>query len=137
LPSANSEAATDTAPIFQVLKAFRADDVAAFRAGLDKMDETYFKRHERRVSCPSLRWALCHYLATVAIYEKKIGVMKPILETDHKQCEMAFEAAYDNLKQFPKTNRELLRVIDESGFKSMVPPGKRFHRLPMEDRFPT
>jgi hypothetical protein len=67
----------------------------------------------------------------VALYEKKIGVMKPILETNRQQCEMSFEAGYDYLKQLPKTNRELLRVIEESGFKSMVPPGKRFHRLPI------
>jgi hypothetical protein len=116
LPSANSEAATDTAPIFQVL---------------DKMDDTYFKSHEQQIACPSGRRSLCQYLATVAIYEKKIGAIKPILETDHEQYEMSFHAEYDNLKQLLKFNRELLRVIDESSFKCIVPPGNTFNRLPI------
>jgi hypothetical protein len=112
LPSANSEVATDTAPIFQVLKAFCANDVAAFKLALDKMDETYFKPHERRVACPSLRWGLCHYLATMDTYGKKIRVMKSILEIDHEQCELAFEAEYDNLK---RKSTAKYRVNDESG----------------------
>jgi hypothetical protein len=43
--------------------------------------------------------------------------MKPIFEIAYQIYGLEFEYAYDRLKQFPKTNRELLRVIDESVFK--------------------
>jgi hypothetical protein len=108
----------------------------AFRTGLDKMDETYPKRHERPVGSPSLRWALCHYLGVIALWEKKIGLLKPILESNNTEFEWAFHREYEKLKQLPKTNREILRVVDESGYKSIVPPGKKFDRLPIWYLFP-
>ena len=122
--SANSKVTADTGPIVQALKAFRSDDDVAFKASLDKMDETYMMPHEPPAGCVSLRWGLCYSLATVALDPKKIKVLKAILESTNNQCEMAFEAEYNHLRQMPNTNRKILRVIDESGYKSTFPPGK-------------
>jgi hypothetical protein len=88
------------------------------------MDKFYRKSYERPAGRRSLRQAICYYLATVAIDEKKTGVMKVILEGTNNQCEVEFDTEYVRLKQMPNTNRKILRVIDEAGYNSMYPPGK-------------
>jgi hypothetical protein len=106
-------------PIFQVLKAFRADNVPMFKAGLAKMDKAYCNEHQGPQGRPSLRWSLCRELATLAISEKKVGILEPILESNHEQCGWQFDRQYDLLKEHPEGNEELLRVIDKSGYKKV------------------
>ncbi|KAF2667905.1 hypothetical protein BT63DRAFT_426754 [Microthyrium microscopicum] len=113
----------DIQPILEVLRAFRADDYVAFTAGLCRMDETYYKDDERPAGAPRLSFGLCFSLATVAIVQRKVGVLKAILQCTRNVCDGDFDQEYRLLMEKPDTNREILRVINEAGYKGLWPPG--------------
>ena len=110
----------DTTPVFQVLKAYRSDDVAAIDAGLAEMDHAY----EALGDPESLSRPLCRRLAALIVREQKerIEILGPILEKCHTDMGLDFEIGYHHIKN-NKNNLDLLRVIDTSGFKSRVPHG--------------
>jgi hypothetical protein len=110
----------DTTPMFQVLKAYHSNDVATFQAGLADMDRLY----EAIEDAQSLSRTLCRRLATLIVREQheKIEIMKAILERVHTEMGIDFEISYQHLKK-DKSNLDLLRVINKSGFKSRVPRG--------------
>jgi hypothetical protein len=111
----------------QALKGFLADDAVAFRAGLNKMDDTYPKQHERPIGRPSLRFGLCYYLATISLYQPKIGVLHVALESTGNQTQPIFELIYNGLKKEPGVNQEVIRAVEGSGWKSSIPPGESYH----------
>ena len=111
---------TDTTTVFQVLKAYRSDDVAAFNAGLAEMDHAYKALGDSE----SLSKPVCRRLATLIVREQKekIEILEPILEKCHMNIGIDFEIGYYHVKK-NKSNPDLFRVIDASGFKSRVPHG--------------
>ena len=114
---------TDTTPIFEVLRAYRSNDVAAFNAGISDMDRVY----EALKDPESLSILLCRTLADLIVggREKKIEILKITLEKCHgdmADMAMDFEMGYQSIRK-DKSNPDLLRVIDASGFKPLVPRG--------------
>jgi len=110
----------NTTTIFEVLKAYRSDNVAAFKSGLTEMDHAYEALGDRE----SLSISLCRVLAALLVKEQqeKIELMKAILEKRHTDMGVDFEIGYLHLKK-DKKNPRLLRVINSSGYKSQVPRG--------------
>ena len=111
---------TDTTTVFQVLKAFRSDDVSAFNTGLAEMDHAY----EALGNSESLSTRLCRTLAALIVREQKekIEILEPILENCPMDMGIDFEIGYHHVEK-NKSNPDLLRVIDASCFKSRVPYG--------------
>jgi hypothetical protein len=109
---------TDTTTVFQVLKAYRSDDVAALSTGLAEMDHAY----EALGDPESLSRSLSRRLATLIVREQKekIEILELILEKCHIDMGIDFEIGYHNAKK-NKSKPDLIRVIDASGFKSRVP----------------
>ena len=72
----------------------------------------------------SLSRLLCRRLAALIVREQKekIEILESILEKCHMDMGIDFEIGYHHVKK-NKSNPELLRVIDASGFKSRVPQG--------------
>ena len=105
----------DTSSIFQVLKAYRNDDLAALRTGLSQMDHAY----DALGGPPTLTRTLCRKLAVSILRDQheKIDILGPIMEKCYMDSDIEFELSYHHIRK-DKSNPELLRIIDASGFKS-------------------
>jgi hypothetical protein len=106
----------DTTPIYHVLNAFLTNDVSALTAAFTAMDKD--KACAALEDGEALSRSLCRVLATIIIKEdeEKIDVLVPILERCHEDMGIDFGISYQHLRK-NKSNPELLRVINESGYK--------------------
>lgn len=96
------------------------------------MDEKYPPRPKYPRSSygpPLLSRSLCHYLGVEAISEGKLGILKAMIDILNGHMGMAFEEEYYGLKAMPKTNRVVLRVIDASKFRPILPGRQPFNGL--------
>lgn len=83
-----------------------------------------------RVYAPVDRWELCSRLATLALDDGNAGMLKAILEVHGKnRIQWPFHYHFDLLKHEEGGDPELISVVENSEFRSMVPPGKRFSDL--------
>lgn len=72
---------------------------------------------------------LCSKLAILALNGGNVEVLKMILDTHgEKDIHWPFYHSFDLLKH-DGGDPDLIRVVEESKFESMVPPGKRFSDL--------
>ena len=108
----------DTAPFLALLKAYRANDATLFKSKFLEMKQPR-----------NLHWSLASRLASFALADRNAEMLKAVLEIhDSKGLHWLFNADYNYLKH-EGTQPEIIRIIESSGFQSMVPPGKRFSDL--------
>jgi hypothetical protein len=105
-----------------MLKAYRSDNVAQFKSSMLEMDELYG---------PFIRYSLCSsWLAVLALEARNAGMLHAILQVQEDQSfDWPFHRAMDDLKHETGGDPEIIRMVEEAGFKSMVPPGKRFYDM--------
>jgi len=108
----------NTTPIFNVLQAYRSDDVAAFNAGLEEMDSAY----EALGDSPSLSQSLCRELATLIVRRQsdKVEILRATLNKYHTNMSFDFEIGYQHCRK-DKNCPELCQVVKDSGYKSGAP----------------
>jgi hypothetical protein len=75
------------------------------------------------------RWELCSKLATNAIFAGNAKMLEAVLQVHgNHRIEFPFHHAFDTLKH-EGGDPELVRIVENSKFESMVPAGKRFSDL--------
>lgn len=100
-----------------LLKAFRSDDVEQFKSSIPDMDFKYGLQRRR---------GLLSHLATVALETKNGVMLKAVLDVHGAEViQWQFHWHFDKMKH-DGSEPEIVRVIEESQFVSMVPPGKAF-----------
>jgi hypothetical protein len=117
----------DTTPMFNILKGFRTSNVEQFKSGIYEMDKARYG--------PSRRRRLCSKLATTALANRDAKILEALLEVHgDNDIEWFFERDFDTLKHegHGPVDAEIVRIVENSSFKSMVPPGERFRYHPLD-----
>jgi hypothetical protein len=81
------------------------------------------------------RQKLCTRLASIALRDRDAKILEALLEVHGDgNIEMGFHRDFDILKHEGKDpeDAEIVRIIENSKFESIVPPGERFRFHPME-----
>jgi len=125
----NENPLKDTDLLLKTLKAYRSTDTAQFTSCLGELDEVYDSgKSGWRCGTAPLRWSLCRSLATLALEDQNAEMLKAILDMHDHQFEWEFNRTFDNYKH-EGGNPEIIRIVEESGYTSPVPLGKRFSDL--------
>jgi hypothetical protein len=87
------------------------------------MDKAYDRG--KGIGQTRVRWSLCRILATLALEDQNAEMLKAILDVHDRQLEWEFHRTFDSFEH-EGGDPEIIRIVKKSGFKSMIPPGKRF-----------
>jgi hypothetical protein len=101
-----------------MLMGFRSSDLTQFRAGIDAMGDARQNNHG----------GLFRKLATLALVARNPPILEAVLEVYHSQMEWQFDAQFDSMKH-KGSDPEMFRIIEKSGYKSPIEPGKKFSDL--------
>jgi hypothetical protein len=113
--------ALDTTAILETLKGFRSSNVQQFKNGLYEIDKGEYGPYRRK--------SLCSGLATLALKNRDATILEALLEVHgNSEIEWFFHRDFDNLKpgQGAPGDAEIIRIVENSQFESMVKPGERF-----------
>jgi len=107
--------------------AFRSGDVDRLRSNLEQVDQVYGTDGN-----PSVRQSICSRLCTLALKERNTNILRVVLQKDLSSFDLAFHLDADDLKH-DGSAPDIVKVIDESGYVTGLPPGQRWRDVhPMD-----
>jgi len=102
---------------------YRSRDVDRLRSNLEQVDQAYGTD-----GGASVRKSICSRLCTVALIERNTNMLRTVLQKDLSSFDLAFHWTADDLKH-DGSAPDIVKVIDESGYVSPLPPGKRWRDI--------